>query len=690
MNRNVRAEGKRYASLGMRHNGGIPEQESTMRPMRRAAACLVLPFAIAAAQQEPLRPNSMYEPPAGAAAASLAASAQSVAPELLTFGEKTNWEKTGLYADAVAQAQLYEKRSKFVKVIPFGTTPEGRTMYAVIVSKDRAFTPEAAHKTNKAVILIQSGIHSGEIEGKDTALMLIRDMAVMKKPKQAAWLDSAIFVVIPVFEIDGHEDRSPFNRPQQNGPDVTGTRPQEQGLNLNRDYLKGDAPEMRAFLKLYNDWLPDFMFDNHVTDGADYQYDVTWDMTQHEDIGAASRAWVNSRYVPELNKRMAADGHLVSPYGALRGDGPGIPPAGQAARGVRPPAPGANVDRVGGGDNDSQRRTGKPSGNGQRDFFVEVFSPRYSHYWSGARNRPCLLVETHSLKLPKTRAWSNYDIMLHSIDIVTEDPQALRSAVRASDAADAAMAGHRDQQMYLGGKTADESHPLQYHSLKRATETSPITGRPVMHFTAEKDDFTVNMHDGVETTASAPVPLGFLIPAAWSGIVDELRQQGVTVERTPRDLSDTPLETWRFLEVKKDAFPFEGRTLTDFQLRPVTERMHMPAGSWYVPMNQPRARIIMAMLHPAAPDALVRWGFMDAIFERTGRIGAAEYLSVPIATKTAADHPELEQQFQTKLKADPAFAADPDARLKWWLNQSNYQPSAVNRYPIAEVWEKTW
>ncbi len=659
---------------------------------------------IAVAQNGQLRPHSMYEPPAGAAAASLAASAQGVAPELLTIGEKTSWEKTGLYADAVAQARLYEKRSKFVKVIEFGTTPEGRTMYAVIVSKDRAFTPEAAHKTDKAVILIQSGIHSGEIEGKDTALMLIRDMAVTNKPRQAAWLDKAIFVVIPVFEIDGHEDRSPYNRANQNGPEITGTRPQEQQLNLNRDYLKADAPEMRAFLKLYNDWLPDFMFDNHVTDGADYQYDVTWDMTQHEDIGPASRAWVNSRYVPELNKRMAADGHLVSPYGALRGDGPGS--GGQRAQGsvsVITPGPtgaparngalaGGTFDtpqRVGSGDNDSARRTARPSGNGQRDFMVEVFSPRYSHYWSGARNRPCLLVETHSLKSGKTRAWSNYDIMLHSIDIVAEDPQALRKAVRDSDAADAAMAGHRDQGMFLGGKTADTFHPILYHSLKRASEVSPITGQPVMHFTAQKDDFIVQMHDGVETTASAPVPVGFLIPIAWKSIADELALQGVVMERTPRAL-EGPYETWRFTDVKKDAFPFEGRDFTDYKLQPVTETVHMPAGSYYVPMNQPRARIIMAMLHPAAPDALVRWGFMDAIFERTGRIGAAEYLSVPIATKMAADHPELWQQFQTQLTTDPAFAADPDARLKWWLSRSNYQPSAVNKYPIAEVWQKTW
>ncbi len=661
-----------------------------MRLLPFLACCTFIAATVSPAQDAQLRPHSMYEPPAASAAASLATSAQGVAPELLTYGEQTNWEKTGLYADAIATARLYEKRSKYVKVISFGTTPEGRTMYAVIVSKDRAFTPEAAHKTDKAIILIQSGIHSGEIEGKDTALMLIRDMAVTDKPRQAAWLDKAIFVVIPVFEIDGHEDRSPYNRPQQNGPDITGTRPQEQGLNLNRDYLKADTPEMRAFLKLYNEWLPDFMFDNHVTDGADYQYDVTWDMTQHEDIGGPSRAWVNTRFVPELNQRMEADGHLVSPYGALRGDFPGTGGAGMSnASGPRTAAQsnGATATTPAQGEGDNGRRAARPTGNGQRDFMVEVFSPRYSHYWSGARNRPCLLVETHSLKLPKTRAWSNYDIMVHSIDIVTEDPQALRKAVRDSDAADAAMAGHRNEQMFLGGKTSDTSHPLLYHSLKRASEISPITGQPVMHFTAEKDDFTVNMHDGVDTTASAPVPLGFLIPLAWKPIADELAFQGVTVERIPKAI-DTPLETWRFTDVKKEAFPFEGRTFTDYKLVPVTETMHMPAGSFYVPMNQPRARIIMAMLHPAAPDALVRWGFFDAVFERMGRIGASEYLSVPIATRMALDNPALYQQFQAKLAADPTFANDPKARLDWWITQSNYQPTTINRYPIAEVWQK--
>ncbi|HEY9138504.1 MAG TPA: M14 family zinc carboxypeptidase [Terriglobus sp.] len=658
-------------------------------------AVLLLPIA-ALAQSDQVRPHSMYEPPAAAAAKSLADSTAGVPQDELTTGEKTNWEKTGRYDETVAMMRLYEKRSKYIKVISYGLTPEGRTMYAAVVSKDKAFTPEAAHKTNKAIIYIQSGIHSGEIEGKDTAMMLMRDMAVTNHPHQAAWLDKAIFIIVPLYEIDGHEDRSPYNRAQQQGPDITGTRPQEQQLNLNRDYIKADAPETRNFLKLYNAWLPDFMFDNHVTDGADYQYDVTYDITHHDDTGPASRDWVNSRFIPQLNQRMEADGHLISPYGALRGDGMGF--AGGGGSSLAPPVPGARGQNApapaaanGGGGDDRARRSAPPSKPGQRDFMVEVFSPRYSHYWSGARNRPCLLVETHSLKTAKTRAWSNYDIMVHSIDIVAEDPQALRKAVKDSDAADAAMAGKKDEKMFLGGKTSAESHPIMYHSLKRGSSISPITGKPVQHFTAEKDDFTVQMHDGVDTTAAAPVPLGFLIPAAWSNIADELALQGVVMEKTTKDLSDLTLDGWRFADVKKQSYPFEGRTFTDYTVKPVQEKMHMPVASYYVPMNQPRARIIMAMLHPEAPDALARYGFFDAVFgEGRGRIGAGEYLSVPIATKMATDHPELWKEFQSKVDTDSTFANDPDARLRWWIERSNYQPSAVGRYPIAEVWTKNW
>jgi len=639
--------------------------------MRLSVLCFSLALAIpVAAQQNPLAPHSMYEPPMAAAAQTLADSTAGAPADLITTGEKSGWQKTAAYDEAIRIMLSLEALSPQVKMIQFGTTAQGRPMYLLIVSSDKAFTPNAAAKTNKAVILIQSGIHSGEIEGKDTALMLVRDMVIKKT--RAKWLDSAIFLVMPVFNVDGHESRSPFNRANQNGPDITGTRAQAQQLNLNRDYIKGQTPEMQAFLHLYHAWLPDFMFDNHVTDGADYQYDVTWDMAHHADIGAPTAAWITDRYIPELDKRMQASGHLVSPYGALRGPGGGGP--GGGGRGPGAP-PSVSLPVVG--------------STGTRDFMVEVFSPRYSHLYTAALNRPCLLVETHSLKSPKTRAWANYDIMVHSIDIVTEDPQSLRSAIRASDAKYAAMAGDRTAPaIYLAGKTGAGSHPIPYHSLKTGTFKSEITGGDVTRYTAEKDDFTVAMHDTIDTTASAQIPLGFLVPAEWKDIHDELELHGVVMEKTAKPL-DQEFETWRFSDIKSVS-AVEVGTLMDYTMTPVKERIEVPAGSWYVPLNQPRARLIMALLHPAAPDALIRIGFAASIFQQMGRIGANPYLSVPIATKVAEEHPELLAEFNAKLAADPTFAADSNARLTWWISRSNYQPSAVNRYPILQIWTKTW
>jgi hypothetical protein len=160
------------------------------------------------------------------------------------------------------------------------------------------------------------------------------------------------------------------------------------------------------------------------------------------------------------------------------------------------------------------------------------------------------------------------------------------------------------------------------------------------------------------------------------------------MERTTKPL-DQEFETWRFSEIKSTNSG-EAGTLMDYKLTPVKEKILMPAGSWYVPLKQQRARLIMALLHPAAPDALIRTGFANSIFQQMGRIGANPYLSVPIATKVAEEHPEMLKEFNAKLAADPAFAADANARITWWVSRSNYQPSAVNRYPVVQVWEKTW
>jgi Zinc carboxypeptidase len=593
--------------------------------------------------QDPIAPHSASEPPAAKAAASLSSSTKDSPPTLLTTGEKTGWNETAPYAEAVEISHRLERASRQVKVLDIGTTPEGRTMIAVVVSKDRAFTPEAAAKTNKAVIMIQSGIHAGEIEGKDTVLMLIRDMTVSKK--FAPWLDHAIFVVIPVFNVDGHEYFSAYHRPSQNGPNSTGLRATAQRLNLNRDYMKADTPEMRAWLRLFNSWTPDFLIDNHVTDGSDMQYDVTWDMARNQDIAEPAGTWVREKYVPELDKRMASDGHLVAPYGALR----------------------------------------------NRQFFMEVFSPRYSHLYSAVQNRPSLLVETHSLKTARTRAWANYDIMRHTFDIITADAESLRKAVRDADRAMSEHAGdHSAEPVYLAGKVSDKSRPVVYHALKNAPFKSEVTGANVTRYTAEVDDIPTVIHDQIDTTSAAQMPLGYLIPAAFSSAADLLKLHGVEMTRTEKPL-DQVFETYRFTSAKFSTGATEGHVMLTVEPRVVKEKIFIPAGSYWVPMKQRRARLILSLLEPHAPDSIASWGLLNSVFEGgggRGRGGAVgEYLSEPIARRMMADQPELRKQFEQKLASDPQFAADPAARLRWWFEQSKYQPEDSGRYPIVRVWD---
>jgi hypothetical protein len=466
--------------------------------------------------------------------------------------------------------------------------------------------------------------------------------------RYAAWLDHAIFVVIPVFNVDGHENFSPYHRPSQNGPKSTGLRANAQRLNLNRDYIKADTPEMRAWLRLFNAWTPDFLIDNHVTDGSDFQYDVTWDMARNQDLAEPAGAWVREKFIPELDRRMAADGHLVAPYGGLRSAG--------------------------------------AQGAPRREFFMEVFSPRYSHLYAAAQNRPSLLVETHSLKAAKTRAWANYDIMRHSIDIITADPQALRRAVREADRELASRAGVRTAPpVYLAGKVSGQSRPLVYHALKTGQFQSAVTGASVTRYLPEPDDLDTRIHDQIDTTVEARMPLGYLLPAAWNRLAELLALHGVEMERTAKPI-EQEFETYRFTGTKFAGAPFEGHVMVDFEVKPVREKVAFPAGSYWIPMQQRRARLILSMLEPQAPDSFARWGLMNQVFEGGGRGGVGEYLSEPIARRMMADSPELRKQFEEKLAADAKFAANRQARLEWWLQQSKYDAGDAGRYPIARVW----
>jgi hypothetical protein len=319
---------------------------------------------------------------------------------------------------------------------------------------------------------------------------------------------------------------------------------------------------------------------------------------------------------------------------------------------------------------------------------MEVFSPRYSHLYSAVQNRPSLLVETHSLKTAKTRAWANYDINRHAIETILLDPEGLRRAVREADRQMSARAGDPNAApVYLAGKVSDKSRPLVYHALKNGPFKSEVTGGAVNRFTAEPDDIATVIHDQIDTVTEARMPLGYLVPSAWTGVIELLKLHGVEMERTA-GARDEEFETYRFANIKFAGASNEGHVAVSFDARPVKEKVFVPAGSWWIPMKQRRARLILAMLEPQAPDSLARWGLMNPVFETGFGGGVGEYLSEPIARRMMADNPDLRKQFEAKLAVDPQFAADPRARLQWWFQQSKYEPGDAGRYPILRVWQK--
>src|SRR5271166_918323 len=310
-----------------------------------------------------------------------------------TPAEKSGYKTTPDYAETMAYLnRIAAAAPKQVKIEPFGTTGEGRELDIVIASKDGVFDPAAIHASHRPIVLVQNSIHAGEMDGKDSCMALLRDIAITKS--KAALLDHVVFVFIPVYNIDGHEQRSPYNRINQNGPELAGWRGNASNLNLNRDYMKADAPETRAFLKMFHRWMPDFFVDDHVTDGMDYQYDVTFAIDDTPDVTPATASWIHDIVTPELDRQVNAAGHVSFP--AL-----------------------INLN------DDSDPAQGLSFSNDP---------PRFSTGQMILENRPGLLVELHMLKDYKTRVTGNYEILRALLEVMNRDAEKLIALNREADA----------------------------------------------------------------------------------------------------------------------------------------------------------------------------------------------------------------------------------------------------------------
>ncbi len=595
---------------------------------------LVLAFQTALVPAMP--PQSQAETPAMRAAASLAASTAAAPAHRRTQAETSRFQETGSYQEAIDFYRALAKSSPYARLEQIGATGEGRPLYVFIVSRDKAFTPTAARKTNKPVVLLQNGIHAGENGGKDAAMMLLRDILVSKK--HAAWLDHVILLSIPVFNPDGHEHTSAYNRINENGPARMGFRVNARRLNLNRDYLKADTPEMRAWLRLYTAWLPELLIDNHVTDGSDNQYDVTIATHTEQDIAAPVGAWVKNQYLPGLLSGLEALGHIPGFYIEGRG------------------------------------RDGQ-------SLAVMTASPRYSTGYAAAQNRAALLVETHSLKSFQTRVWSHYDIMAVSIQTVAANAAAARQAALESDRLQSAV--RPGDKVFLEGSPAAQGEPYTQRLLEAEQIPSPVNGATVTRYTAQLRNQPATLVRGLVEKTALAAPLGYIVPCQWNELIDLLRLHGVQMEPIPHS-KEAEFDTYRIENPRFAPLPFEGRfQVSAFQAKPVREARLLPAGSVFIPTAQRAGKVVMHLLEPDAPDSAVRWGFFQSIFEQKEYF--SDYVFEPYAREMLKQNSNLRTEFEAKVAGDAAFAKNPRARMMWLYQRSPYFELDKDAYPVVKT-----
>jgi hypothetical protein len=534
------------------------------------------------------------------------------------------------YADTRAWFDRLEAASPWIRIEVFGTSPEGRPIYAVIASKDgAAFDPA------KPVLLAQAGIHPGEIDGKDAGMMLLRDICFYGKD---ALLDRVNLILAPILSVDGHERVSAYSRPNQRGPRLQGWRNTATNQNLNRDYMKLDQPEMQAARGLLNKYKPDLYVDIHVTDGLDYQYDLTYGYNGEDGVWSRSpaiAAWLDAVLKPAMNANLEAEGHI-----------PG--------------------ELVFGLDDDDPKAGLSDGGLGER----------FSNGWGSAAHVPTILIENHSLKPHAQRVLATYVFLETALKLLASQGAGLRAAI----AADRAL---RPDPVLANFVRADQPAALRtFKGIRYDFYDSPASGRREVRWLGEPDPEPWKLpFFGSRPTLELPRPTAYWIPGYRRDLIDRLALHGATMEivSSPRVV---PAEMLRLKSPRIAKEAAEGHVAMSVA-EVVAERRDwtFPPGSARVPTDQPLGDLVMLLLEPQSSESFFAWGMVPEVLTRVEYIEA--YAIAPLGDRMLAADPALKAEFDAKLAADPAFAADPRARLAWFYERTPFYDQRYLLYPIA-------
>lgn len=577
---------------------------------------------------------------------------------LLTIAERSHYRETGRLEEIERLSGEFARAwPDAVRSFEFGRSAEGRLMRALLICRCGALTPAELRSRGIPLLMIQGGIHPGESDGKDGGFAALRDL--LGSSPEDAWFERIAVLFVPAFNTDGHERVGRWNRPNQNGPIETGWRTTAQNINLNRDYMKADTPEMRAMLRLIDAWDPLVCADLHVTDGADFEPDISLQV-EPLNQGDATLRMSGKRMRDALIARLTELGFLALDF---------YPDL-------------ASTDDPASG------------------FALTVYSPRFSTGYFPQRNRFTVLVETHS--------WKGY---AHRVRLMQDTITGLGQLVAAHGRDWLALAHQADQAaMRLGGAelpldftsswrepapaggatierdAATAAREIEFRGYAYTRTPSPISGSLVTIYDPNTPQiWRVPLRDQVSVSISATVPLGgYIVPAAFAAdIAPRLEAHGVAFSRLHEGRVSIEAKLFRAAAVRFSAAPFEGRMRAELTGEWRQETCAFSEGALFVPVAQRLARLVVALFEPQAPDSFAAWGLFNACFEQKEHM--EPYVAEQIAREMIDQDPLLAAEFRGKCERDADFAASPVARLEFFLRRHPSWDTRHNLYPVLRI-----
>lgn len=542
--------------------------------------------------------------------------------------------ESATYFECIDYYKKLDAAYSVIKVFTMDSTDAGYPLHLIVYSKDGQFTPEVWRKHEKLVIMVNNGIHPGEPDGIDASMMLMRDIASGKITAP----DNVVLAVIPVYNIGGCLNRSSTSRVNQNGPLSYGFRGNAQNLDLNRDFIKMDSKNAKAFDKIFQ-WLsPDIFIDNHVSDGADYQHTMTLLTTQHNKLGGAIGAYLHDYFEPSVFKSMAEKNWPMCPY--------------------------VNFE-----DSDPDK--------GWEAFYDP---PRYSSGYAALFQTMAFVPETHMLKAFADRVHSTYALMQSLME------QASLQAKEIIEKRKASIEAVKKQQSFALSWSADTTifDYIPFMGYEAATKMSEVTGFPRLYYDHSKP-FTRNVKFFNRFIPQNIVqkPKAYIIPQGWYEVINRLKLNGVVMKRM---LRDTPIQVqaYHIDSYKNLARPYEKHHKNyDIRLSTNISTILFLRGDYIMFTGQSADRFMVETLEPLGDDSFFSWNFFDAVLQQ--KEGYSDYRWEDVAAQYLEQNPDLRKQLEAKRNSDTSFAKSPGEQLDFVYKNSPWYEPAHLRYPIYRL-----